>query len=103
MTWPRVTHTKTYALMDPWAQTIPWDCLIRDTNCCHPTHDHDTMANDLCAATGCGHLLLADEVCYYVTELPHDHTGREQAVCWRHIRPDDGPLRVTPRTLRRQR
>jgi hypothetical protein len=62
------THTKTYALLDPWASTIPWDCLVRDTGCCHPTHDHDPMVGDPCAVEDCRKPLVADETCYAVVQ-----------------------------------
>jgi hypothetical protein len=99
------THTKTYVLLDPWASTIPWDCLVRDTRCCHPTHDHDPMVGDPCAVEDCRKSLLADETCYAVVQyrrisgpLPQNPAGRvrdrEQRVCWRHVRPDDGPIKV---------
>jgi hypothetical protein len=26
-----------------------------------------------------------------VTQLDRDEQGNEQAVCWRHVHPDDGP------------
>lgn len=102
-----VVHTRTYTLMHPWAETIPWDCLIRPTNCCAgPEHDHDPMADDPCAVRDCQKPLLAGETCYAVTELdrvtgppPQNPSGRvrerEQWVCWRHVRPDDGPLTVS--------
>lgn len=99
------THTKTYALLDAWASTIPWDCLVReDTKCCAgPAHDHDPMVNDPCAVEGCDKLLLAGEECYAVTQFkrvtgppPQNPAGRvrsrEQWVCWRHVRPDAGPV-----------
>jgi hypothetical protein len=73
------THTKTYTLLDAWASTIPWDCLIRETHCCHPVHDHSPMVNDPCAVKDCGKPLLDGEECYAVTQL-------EGWVCWRHVR-----------------
>jgi hypothetical protein len=81
------THTKTYALMDPWAETVPWDCLVA-------THTHNPMVNDPCAVEDCREPLLAGEVCYAVVEFKRDpETGRERWVCWRHVRPDEGPIR----------
>lgn len=80
------TYTRTYTLLDAWASTLPWDCLIRDTNCCSSTHDHSPMVNDECAVRGCGHELRDGEECYAVTQF-------DGWVCWRHIRPDDGPIR----------
>ena len=88
------THVTTYTLMNPWASTIPWDCLVvPDTKCCHPTHKHDPMVGDLCAA-GCGHELRRGEECYAVTEISRRPDGRESWVCWRHVRPDEGPCVV---------
>jgi hypothetical protein len=88
------THTKTYTIMNAWASTLPWDCLVRDTGCVHPTHQHDPMADDPCAIEDCREPLRADETCYAVTELPRGVDGREQWVCWRHVRPDDGPISI---------
>lgn len=97
------TYTKTYALLNAWASTTPWDCLIRPTRCCSPTHDHSPMVGDPCAVSGCESLLVADEECYAVVELgrvtappAQSPAGpvreREQWVCWRHVRPDQGPV-----------
>lgn len=98
-----MTYTKTYALLDPWAETIPWDCLVRSTGCIPGAHDHDPMANDPCAVRDCAEPLLAGETCYAVTQIGR-RTGpplqnpagpvreREQWVCWRHVRPDAGPV-----------
>lgn len=94
------THTKTYALMDAWAETIPWDCLIKDTGCCSQTHDHAPMANQKCAVEDCQEPLRPSEVCYAVTQLDRLHNGHEPWVCWRHVRPDDGPI-GTPRAKAR--
>lgn len=90
------THTKTYALMNPWAETLPWDCLVRQTGCVSSTHDHNPMVDQPCSAPQCDEPLKANEVCYSVTELERDENGREPWVCWRHVRPDDGPIRTTP-------
>lgn len=84
------THVKTYTLMHPWAETVPWDCLVRETNCCSPTHNHSPMVGDLCAVEACGKPLLEDETCYAVTEMERVD-GREPWVCWRHVHPDAGP------------
>lgn len=89
------THTKTYETYDAWAETIPWDCLIRDTGCISSTHDHSPMANQPCAIAKCAKPLLPDETCYAVTQLERGEDGHEQWVCWRHVRPDDGPVRAT--------
>jgi hypothetical protein len=80
------THTKTYALMDAWASTLPWTC---DT----AGHTHSPMADQPCAIKDCHEPLKANEQCYYVTQLDRDEQGNEQAVCWRHVHPDDGPIR----------
>jgi len=99
------THTKTYVQMDAWAETIPWDCLTRDTRCCSATHDHDPMVGDPCAVGDCGEPLVDGETCYAVCELPsfvgpppRSPAGRVRNrirwVCWRHVRPDDGPIRT---------
>jgi hypothetical protein len=82
------TYTKTYTLMDAWASTLPWVC---DTW----GHTHSPMADQPCAV--CREPLKAGEVCYYVTQLDRDEQGSEQAVCWRHVRPDEGPIVVTQR------
>lgn len=88
-------HTKTFALLHPWASTIPWDCLVRQTRCCAgPEHEHDPMANDPCAVPECAQPLLVDEECYAVIELKRGPDNREPWVCWRHVRPDEGPVRV---------
>lgn len=100
-----MTYTKTYALYGAWASTLPWDCLARDTGCAHTSHDHSPMVSDPCAEPQCDELLVANEECYAVTELegyvgppPQDPNGRvrrrERWVCWRHVRPDNGPIRV---------
>lgn len=78
------THTKTYALMDAWAQSFPWDCLIRETNCASDTHDHDVMVDQPCAVPDCGEPIRDRESCYRVVQM-------EGYVCWRHVHPDDGP------------
>lgn len=91
-----MTYTKTFALLNPWAETTPWECLVRPTDCCSPTHDHSPMVNDLCAVDGCAEPLLEGEVCYAVTELRRAPDGvHPQWVCWRHVRPDEGPIKVT--------
>lgn len=99
------TRTHTYVLLDVWASTVPWDCLIRRTPCCSTDHDHDPMVGDPCAVLDCREPLANRQVCYAVTQLgqvtgppPQRPAGRvrqrEQWVCWRHVRPDDGPIRV---------
>lgn len=89
-----VTHTKTYALLDAWASTQPWDCLVRETTCVSATHSHSPMVDQPCAVEDCREPLRDREVCYYVTQLGRDADGHEQAVCWRHVRPDQGPIVV---------
>ncbi|AYF29323.1 hypothetical protein CSH63_17995 [Micromonospora tulbaghiae] len=78
------TRTKTYTLLSAWAQSFPWDCLIRDTTCASATHAHDPMVNQPCAVDGCDEPIRDREACYLVTE-------QEGWVCWRHVHPDDGP------------
>ncbi len=70
-----MTYVKTYALMDAWAQTFP------------------RVPDGPCAV--CEEPIPGKEVCYYVTQLDRDEDGHEQPVCWRHIRPDEGPLVVS--------
>jgi len=82
------THTKTYALLDAWAETTPHAC---EPGCAKP-HAH---VGDECAAEQCDEPLLAHETCYAVTQLDRDTNGREPWVCWRHIRPDHGPIRAS--------
>ncbi len=81
------TYTRTYALMDAWASTVPWDCS-------RPDHSHSPMVGDPCAAAGCGEQLRRGEGCYAVTQLDRLPDGREQWVCWRHVRPDNGPITI---------
>jgi hypothetical protein len=90
-----MTYTKTFELFDAWAETIPWDCLIRDTGCVSSTHDHSPMVNQPCAIDRCAEPLLRGETCYAVTQLERLPNGHEPWVCWRHVRPDDGPIRVS--------
>lgn len=80
----KTTHTKTYALMNAWASSFPWDCLIRDTGCVSPTHKHNPMVDQPCAVESCGKPIKERETCYRVTEV-------EGYVCWRHVHPDEGP------------
>lgn len=98
------TYTKTFAIYGAWAETTPWDCVMRGGECANATHDHSPMVGDPCGEPQCNELLVADEVCYAVTQLdsiigppPQNPAGpvrrREQWVCWRHVRPDDGPIR----------
>lgn len=83
------TYTKTYAVMSAWASTTPHD--RKDCpNPCPAVHAH---VGDECAVPDCDHVLRSREECYSVTELPHEGPG-ELWVCWRHVRPDDGPIRI---------
>ena len=83
------TYTRTYALMDAWAETTPHVCPPG----CSKRHCHP---GDPCAAPGCDKTLVAGETCYAVVELERDEAGREPWVCWRHVRPDDGPITTGP-------
>lgn len=96
------THTKTFVLLTAWASTIPHDCVD-----CGGVHVH---VGDLCAIARCRQPLLAGQTVYAVCETgdpdappavpcetnPQLTTAEchhaEQWVCWRHIRPDDGPV-----------
>ncbi len=91
------THAKTYALLSAWASTTPAD------------YGSMPRPGSPCAVPSCGQPLKANEVVYAVTEtggpdapepIPctsdptlttADCHHAEQWVCWRHIRPDDGP------------
>lgn len=93
-----MTHTKTFNLLNAWAETTPWDCLIRETGCISKTHDHSPMVNDECAWGGCDELLREREVCYAVIELKRAPGAKHEPwVCWRHVRPDEGPITVCGR------
>jgi hypothetical protein len=78
------TYTKTYALLDAWAQSFPWDCRARSTSCASKTHDHSPMVGDVCAVESCDEPIRERESCYMVVQV-------EGWVCWRHVHPDDGP------------
>jgi len=95
-----VTYTKTYEIFNAWAESTPWDCLVRETGCVSSTHDHSPMVNQPCAIGRCGEPLLAGETCYAVTQLERGEDGHEQWACWRHVRPDDGPIRIDPKAQR---
>jgi hypothetical protein len=74
-----MTHTKTFVLLHPWAESTPWPADIpRDVNGAHAARPGDP-----CEAPQCDATLEANEVCYHVTELSRD--GREPWVCWRHV------------------
>jgi hypothetical protein len=99
------THTKTYALLTAWASTLPHECADRTGH----VHVH---AGDACAVPRCGEPMPASETVYAVTEVGEsdapeaipcrtnpaittaDCHHAEQWVCWRHVRPDDGPITV---------
>lgn len=86
------TYTKTYALMDAWASTTPRN----RRNCADPCPAVHVHAWDVCAVPQCDKRLLPDEECYSVLQVQTtpDEAG-EKWVCWRHVRPDDGPIRIT--------
>lgn len=84
------THTRTYVVLDAWAETLPHVCA---PGCTKP-HVH---AGDVCAVGDCGEALPAGQVVYATVELDRDRPG-ERWVCWRHIRPDDGPIAVEDAT-----
>lgn len=99
------THTKTFVVLNAWASTVPWKYRDRPT----------TMAvvGDPCAVLRCRKPFIDGEVVYAVIEsggpdapepqpcttdstlTTADCGHAEQWVCWRHVRPDDGPIRVT--------
>ena len=79
------THTRTYTILTAWAETTPHVCAPG----CTKSHAHP---GDQCDAPQCDEQLVAGETCYSVTELPRAADGREPWVCWRHVRPDDGPI-----------
>ncbi len=84
------THTKTFAIYNAWAETTPHK---RD----EPGFGKAAREGDPCCEPQCGELLRADEVVYAVVELDREdaNPGRgEPWVCWRHVRPDEGPLKV---------
>lgn len=68
--------------MHPWAETIPWECLERNTGCISKTHDHSPMVGDKCGI--CRELFVAEQRVFAVSELPPvthgDHT-HPQWVC----------------------
>lgn len=82
------TRTRTYTLMHAWAETT---VSTGDT----PGVPHAAREDDPCCAPRCDELLVAGETAYSPIELGREHAAlgrREPWVCWRHIRPDDGPL-----------
>lgn len=98
--------TGSFALLDDWAATLPHDCVG-----CPQPHVH---VGDPCAVSRCGAPLPAGEQVYAVissqTGVPDGPPAvpcevnpalttaqchhAEQWVCWRHIRPVQGPIRV---------
>lgn len=79
------TEPKIYPLMDPWAESTP---ISTGTN-------GGPRVGDPCCVVHCDKTLQKGEVYYYVTELGRDTNGNEQPVCWRHVRPDKGPITIT--------
>ncbi len=97
------TYTRTWPLLDAWASTLPWNCHTNPAGCVAAGHDHAPVVGDPCAVPECGRPLRGREVCYAAVEYPArtgpppgnpagPHRQREQWVCWRHIRPADGPI-----------
>lgn len=87
---PTCTYTRTYALMGAWAETTP---VARD----HKSTYQGAREGDPCCAPQCEELLRAGETVYAVTELGREdaNPGRgEPWVCWRHVRPDEGPITI---------
>jgi hypothetical protein len=98
------TYTKTFIQLNDWASTIPHECIG-----CGKPHAH---VGDACAVPSCAAPLLAGQTIYAVIETggpdapepapcevnPNLTTATchhaEQWVCWRHIRPDDGPISI---------
>jgi hypothetical protein len=94
------THTKTFTLLSAWASTTPAD------------YGSMPRPGSPCAVPSCGRPLKANEAIYAVTETggpdapqpirctanpaltTADCDHAEQWVCWRHIRPDGGPITV---------
>lgn len=91
------THVKTFTLLHEWASTTPAD------------YGNMPRVGDPCAVPRCGAPLQDNEAVYAVIEsggpdapepipcrygpLTTAECGHaEQWVCWRHIRPDDGPV-----------
>lgn len=72
-----MTYTKTYTLLDAWASTSPKE----------RGEPYPPMEDDPCAVESCQKPLRAREEVYAVTQL-------EGWVCWRHVRPNEGPIRT---------
>lgn len=79
-----MTFTKTYNLLDAWAESTP----------VHWTDKGGPKVGDSCCVPGCEETLQKGEVYYYVTQFERDVNDKEQPVCWRHVRPDQGPVTV---------
>lgn len=96
------THTRTWPLLNAWASSFPWT-----------DGDHSAMVGAPCAVPRCGEPLAAGEEVYAVLETggpdaPESIPCRygplmtlncghaEQWVCWRHVRPDAGPVTAAP-------
>lgn len=76
--------------MNAWAETVTHR---RD----EPGSPQAAREGDPCCAPDCQHTLAADEVAYSPTELDRQHANPGRAepwVCWRHVRPDLGPITV---------
>lgn len=84
--------------LNAWASSFPW-----------ADGDHTPMVNDPCAVPRCGQPLRAGEEVYAVVEsggpdapgsvpclygplMTADCGHAEQWVCWRHVRPNEGPV-----------
>lgn len=82
------THTKTRVILNAWAETTP---VSEDS----PSHYKGARVGDQCTWPPCGEHLRAGETVYSVVEQDRADAlpGRNEPwVCWRHIRPDEGPL-----------
>lgn len=94
------TYTKTFTLLNAWASTTPAD------------YGDMPRVGDECAVPSCTEHLRENEVVYAVIEtggpdapepalcksgpLTTAECGHaEQWVCWRHVRPDEGPIRIS--------
>ncbi len=85
-----VTRTRTWELLHAWAETTP----VPENE---PGHYKGARVGDLCTWPPCGEHFRPGETVYSVTEQDRSDAlpGRtEPWVCWRHVRPDEGPLKV---------
>lgn len=91
-----MTRTTEPQVMGAWASTMPFDCNVRNS-CRHKSHGHTPMSGDLCGHPDCAEALLPYQEVYAVTELPRQPGQHgETWVCWRHVRPDKGPVDISP-------